>query len=288
MKKRVVGVGAALLLALVGTVLLIAYVQSAEDRALEGEEVVEVLVVGDMIPQGARASDIGGNLVLERVPSKVAVDGALTDLEGIEELVAAQDLYPGEQLSRRRFIERIEVNAFARTEPAPEGLLEITLSMSPERFVGGSVVPGDLVAIVASFGEFDIGGVTLPENFDASLTKEELDELEKIYFIDNKLLSGDKVGSTTHILEHKVFVTHVQVEEQPRTAVDEDGNPTTTSLAPTGNLLVTIAVDAPAVERIVFTKEFGTIWMAAEPEDASEEGTTLVTRANVFAESNLR
>jgi len=148
-------------------------------------------------------------------------------------------------------------------------------------------MPGDLIAIVASFEPFDIGSVTLPENFDASLTKEELDELEKIFFIDNKLLNGAEVGNTTHILEHKVFVTHIQVEEEPRTSVDENGNATTSAaLAPTGNLLVTVAVDAPALERIVFTKEFGSIYLAAEPEDAPEDGTTLITRANVFAESN--
>lgn len=287
MKKRIVGFAVALLLALVGTTLLVAYVKGAEDRALAGEEVVEVYVVGRTIEKGTHADDIEGNLDTELVPRKVLVDGAVADLEDIDGLVAAVDLLPGEQLTHQRFVEPSAVRTYARAERAPAGMLEVTLSLEPERVVGGSIVPGDTVAIVASFEPFDISGVTLPENFDVSLTKEELDELEKIYFIDGKLLSGDEVGNTTHILEHKVFVTHMQEEEKPRETVDEDGEVVLgTSLAPTGNLLVTVAVDAPTVERIVFTQEFGTIWLAAEPTDASEEDTKLVTRSNIFDEGD--
>ena len=283
MKKRIIGFMVALLLALVGTTLLVAYVKGAEDRALAGEEVVEVYVVSGTLEKGTFAEDISERLETELIPRKVLVDGAVADLEDIDGLVAAVDLLPGEQLTHQRFVEPAAVRTYARTERAPDGMLEVTLSLEPERVVGGSIVPGDTIAVVASFEPFNISGVTLPENFDVSLTKEELDELEKIYFIDGKLLSGDEVGNTTHILEHKVLVTHLQEEEKPASSIDEDGEVVLgTALAPTGNLLVTLAVDAPAVERIVFTQEFGTIWLAAEPADASEEGTTLVTRANVF------
>lgn len=289
MKKRIIGFVVALILAFVGTTLLVAYVKGAEDRALAGEEVVEVFVVGRTIEKGTHADDIEGRLDIELIPRKVLVDGAVAELDDIDGLVAAVDLLPGEQLTRQRFVEPSTIRTYARAERAPDGMLEVTLSLEPERVVGGSIVPGDTVAIVASFEPFDISGVTLPENFDVSLTKEELDELEKIYFIDGKLLSGDSVGNTTHILEHKVLVTNLQEEEKPRETVDDDGEVVLgTSLAPTGNLLVTVAVDAPAVERIVFTQEFGAIWLAAEPGDASEDGTRLVTRANVFAEDGLQ
>ena len=139
-----------------------------------------------------------------------------------------------------------------------------------------------------SFEPFEISSVVLPENFNASLTKQELEELEKIFFIDDRLLAGEEVGNTTHILTHKVVVTHMQEEEAPGGAslggsTDDDGNPVTSpDLAPTGKLIVTLALDAPTVERVVFTQEYGTIWLAAEPSNASEDDTKLVTRANVF------
>lgn len=51
MRKRIVGFVAALLLALVGTTLLVSFVAGAEDRALAGEEIVEVFVADTTIQQ---------------------------------------------------------------------------------------------------------------------------------------------------------------------------------------------------------------------------------------------
>ena len=288
MKKRFIGISAAVLLALVGTVLLVGYVRNAESRALAGEEVVDVLVVGTPISQGTSSGDLEGSVTIEQVPLKVAIEGAVDDLEDIDGLVAARDLLPGEQITRNRFIEKTAVSAYARSIEAPDGFLEMTIALSPERVVGGSITPGDTVAIVASFSATSLSGVVLPENFDTRLSKGELDELEKIYFIDNKLIAGDEIGDTTHILEHKVLVTHVQEEEKPAQSVTNEGEAvaTGTGLAPTGQLLVTLAMEAPNVERLVFTKEFGLIWLAAEPDDASEEGTKGVTRGNVFERIN--
>ena len=286
MIKRIIGFLGAGLLAIVGSGLLIAYVRSAEERVQEGESLVEVLVATGEIQRGTSSDDLARLVSTQRVPSKVLVNGAMTELADLEGLVPEVNLLPGEQISRDRFVEPTSVNVFARSQAAPPGLLEVTFSLDPERIVGGSVAPGELVAVVASFDPFNIGAVALPENFDPSLTRDQLDELEKIYLIDNKLLSGEEVGNTTHILEHKVLVTHIQIEEQPKDVFDDDGELTqTTALAPTGNLLVTVALDPSSLERVVFTLEFGSVWLAAEPHDAPEGGAGLVTRANVFDES---
>ncbi|MGI9607926.1 MAG: Flp pilus assembly protein CpaB [Acidimicrobiales bacterium] len=283
MKRRIIGFIAAMLLALVGTVLLVAYVKGAEDRALAGEQLVEVFIVENEVKQGTAGEDIEALVRTEQIPTKIQIDGAVGDLEQLEGLVAAVDLLPGEQITRDRFVERSTISAYARTERGPDGFLEVTLSLAPERVVGGSVQPGDLVAIVGSFEPFKLEGITLPENFDVSLTKEELDELEKIFLVDGVLLTGEETPNATHIIEHKVFVTHVQEEEKPVETVDEEGQIVLgTGLAPTGNILVTLALEAPSVERVVFTQEFGTTWLAAEPGNASEENTKIVTRGNVY------
>lgn len=286
MKKRILGITAAILLALVGTVLLVGYVRNAESRALEGEEIVDVLVVDQDIAQGTLTDDIEGNTRLEQVPQKVAVVGGISSLDDIEGLAASRDLLPGEQLSRELFVEPTALSAYARSISAPPGFLEMTVALDPERVVGGSITPGDRVAMVASFEPFKLDGVVLPENFDTSLTKEELDELEKIFVIDDRLLAGEEVGNTTHIIEHKVLVTNVQEEEQPQQINDANNDDEASSgairLAPTGKLLVTVAVEAPSLERLVFTQEFGLLWLAAEPDDASEDGTKIVTRGNIY------
>jgi pilus assembly protein CpaB len=284
MRKRVIGFVAALVLALIGTTLLVAFVRGAEDRALAGETIVEVYVASTKIAQGTAGEDLGEMVSLEKIPTKVQVEGAVGDLEDIDGLVAEVDLLPGEQITFDRFVERSSISRYARTVLAPEGMLEMTMSLSPERVVGGSIRPGDTVAIVASFNPFDIQTAVLPQGLDISVTSDQLDQLLEAFFTNDDLV-GDETPETTHILQHKVLITHVQEEELPQETFGDDGELVSSgAIAPTGNLLVTVAVDAPTVEQIVFTKEFGLIWLAAEPADAAEEGTQLVNRGNVYDE----
>ena len=83
----------------------------------------------------------------------------------------------------------------------------------------------------------------------------------------------------THLALHKVPVTNVQVAEQTVTA---DQKKTDAPSAIKGKYLVTLAVTAPAAEQVVFTAQNGSIWLTAEPADASTDGTRLVTGANVL------
>ncbi len=285
MKKRLLGFIGALVLALVGTTLLVSFVSGAEERALAGEEIVEVFVAAETIERGTFGEDIADLLTVEKVPVKVQVANAVAELEELEGLVAEVDLLPGEQITFDRFVEPTEISRYARTVPAPDGFLEMTMSLSPERVVGGSLQPGDSVAIVGSFEPFDIPEINLPEGLELTLsTTEQLNDLLDLFFQENQF-AADQTPNTTHVLAHKVLVTHVQEEELPQDILDGDGEAVgSTAIAPTGNLLVTVAVDAPTLERIVFTKEFGLVWLAAEPTDASEDGTTIVTRADVYGE----
>lgn len=286
MKKRVVGFIAAVVLALVGTTLLVAFVKGAEDRALAGESIVEVYVANSTIERGTPGEDVASLVSLEKIPTKVQVEGAIAELDDIGGLVAEVDLLPGEQITFDRFVERSTISRYARTEQAPEGMLEMTMSLSPERVVGGSIQPGDTVAVIGSFEPFKIQTATLPDGLDISITSDQLDQLLEAFFANDEL-TGDETPNTTHILQHKVLVTHVQEEELPQETFGDDGEVVGLgAIAPTGNLLVTIAVDVPTVERIVFTKEFGLIWLAAEPSDAPEAGSILVDRGNVYDEGS--
>ena len=101
-------------------------------------------------------------------------------------------------------------------------------------------------------------------------------------------LSSDlsvETPDTTLVLMHKVLVTEVQVEEVPVQvqAGDETGTRINQPrLAPSGNLLITLALTTPEAERLVFAIEKGSLYMAQEPEDAPEGGTRIQTRASVY------
>lgn len=281
--RRVMGAVAAILLAAVGTFVLVAYVRGAEERALEGERSVSVLVVSQPIEKGTPVSEIADLVKAEMVPAKVQTAGTVADLAELEGTVAAVDLLPGDQIVASRFI---TPSAFQAVRPVevPEGMLEVTVSLNPERAFGGQVTPGDTVAVVASFDPFELDG--LEPTFLDPETAATVIEADAAAGEDRRTRSSP---NTSHIILHKILVTNVQVEQLPipDEADEEEGTPTyTPDLAPTGNLLISLAVTGPDVERLVFTAEFGYVWLAREPVNAPEGDTFIQTRGSVYLPSD--
>lgn len=255
MNRRLTGLIAAGLAALVGTLMLVGYVRSAEARALSGEELVTVLVVTSPVEAGTPAEDLESAVTAEQVPSKVRADGAVTELDALDGMVTTVDLVPGEQLVTERF------GAAALRTGVPAGMHEVTIRLAPERALGGNIKPGDKVAVLSSFEPFEIETVTRTGAVDPNGPK--------------------KSPNETHILLHKVQVTNVQVDATAGTAkADEDES--TPDPAPSGTLLITLAVDSDAVQRVVFTAEYGTIWLSAEPQDAPESDLPIIDRGSVY------
>lgn len=261
MKKKRLSLLAAILLVALGTVALVKYVSTAEDRALAGEELVDVLVLNAPVPAGTAATELQSYLRVEAVPVKVQAAGALASLSEAEGLVTAVDMVEGEQVTASRLVDATEYNALqARvgrgggSVAVPDGLLEITIPLDPIRAVGGTVRPGDLVGLIASFTDYQ-GGATGP---------------------DGQPVASSQVSG---FLLHKLLVTNVQGGPPPvATATEADP----AAPAPTGQLYVTLAADAAAAERIVFASSYGDIWLAVEPADAAESGTRVQSSDTIF------
>ncbi len=276
--RRAIGIIGAVAVAAVGTLLLVGYVRGAEDRALAGEELVEVLVVDRPISQGVPAALMSDSVRVERVPLKIAAEGSIADLGTLQDLVAATDLVPGEQLVVSRFVAAESLSANTRIE-APPDFLEVTIAVSPERALGGQLVPGDVVAVIASFDPFNLNTFELSD-----LAPGEVIDPNEIFLgttgEDGEEGSSVRSPTSTGLILHDVLVTAVQVEQLPR--VGEDVPDDAPALAPTGNLLITLAGPPEAMERIVFTVEHGFIWLAAEGSDVPDGITDIITRATVY------
>jgi pilus assembly protein CpaB len=254
MKRKIIGILAAVLLAGIGTAALIVYVESAKDRAVAAEELVDVYVVSQPIAKGSPIGQIKESVETAGVPAKVVPEDAVTDLSDLDEtLVAAVDLQPGEQLLTSRLIDPADLSRAT----VPAGLQELTVALDPARAVGGSLNPGDTVGVVLSFDPFD-----LPQ-------------------------SDDQSPNMTHLTFHKILVTSVQFADGDpaagtNTPAADGGTTETAEPAPANGLLVTLALDSSQVEQVVFAAEFGHIWLTAENANASEAGTRVVTLGEVY------
>jgi pilus assembly protein CpaB len=257
--RKLTGIVASIVLALVGTFILVAYVNSAEDRALAGERTVNVLVVADAIPKGTPAASLSGKVTRKEVPAKVQATGSVTDLKELEGKVASVDLVPGEQVVASRFASPQVANRGL----APAGSMQVTIPLAPPNALGGQVQAGDTVGVVASFE---------PKNTVGTSAGGPGVQLPPV-----------NTPETTHLFLHKVLVTDVQWSEPPEQE-EESGEAAADDVetAPTGSFLVTLALDGPNVERVIYAAEFGSVWLAAEPRDANEAGTRIQTRGSVF------
>ncbi len=326
-RKRLFGFMTSLALAIAGTAVLAAYVNSAEDRALAGEEIVEVLVIDKLIKAGATAEEVAAASRIERVPTKVRADTAVATVDGLSGQVSAVDLLPGEQILTNRFVTAAAFEEAESTLTAiPPGYHEITIALEAQRAVGGELRPGDSVGVISSFDAMPTNGSAAVRWVDANRLREALElgvdlntiaawfgteaadeategpeEEDGTGFTDQVIvddqeaflqaaelvisLNGDlpfdarQTPAVTHLLVHKVLVTRVQHEEVPEVDEDEERN---TDLAPSGRLLVTLAVPVEDIESVVFSAEFGRIWLSAEPDEAPESGTRVVNRENVY------
>lgn len=149
MTRKPVTLLAAVALALVGTLLLVTYVRSAEDRAVAGEALVSVLVLTGDVEAGTPAGELADHVTVERVPAKVKAVGAVASLAELTGTVAAVDLVDGEQLVTTRFA---TVAASGRAS-APKGLLEVTVPLEPHRALGGQLQAGEKVAVVITLDD---------------------------------------------------------------------------------------------------------------------------------------
>lgn len=263
MNRKLIGVVVALTLASVGTLLIVGYVRGIEGRAMADERVVPVLVVRQNIPKGSPSADISSSVELEQIPAKVRAESSVDKLSDLEGLVAAVDLVPGEQLTKARFLSPKALTEQQGIE-VPKGLLEMTVALEASRVVGGQILPGDTVAVLGSFSD----GVPKGENGD----------------------DAEGGGPTTHVLLHKVLVTDLRTETVNIAPPEEDAAPAEGGGGgiPGTQIYVTLALDAPSVERVVHTAEFGTLWLAAEPEDASEGGTRIQRTETIYEETESR
>lgn len=279
--RRIIAIIVALVLAGAGTFFLVRYIQGAEARALEGEVLVDVLVADQPIAPGTPAEELTALVRLEQVPTKVAVAGVVSDLAPLEGKVASIAILAGEQLSTSRFIdlESYQQTIGRAAVEVPPDKLQVTISLSPDRVIGGELRPGDLVAVFASFDPFALDTIE-----PTGLPADEIPVLIPDDGTEEDDDQGAQSPNSTKLILRRALVTNLQAEELPRTVDEEDEEAAAIApdLAPTGNLLITLALSPEDSQRLVFTAEFGMLWLALEGEEAEQSDTPVQTRITIY------
>jgi pilus assembly protein CpaB len=252
MARRSVLLIVAVLIALVGTSLIVLYVQGIDARATAGQELVEVLTASDVIDAGESVvtAQEAGKFEKTQVRRDDMVEGALSSTASISDLVAIGTIYPGEQVIAKRF------GSLGDTENLiiPDDLLAISVELTDPARVAGFVTPGSSVAIFVSAD---------PVLIQPDGEERKLAAYTRLLLTDVQVIG---VGTTS--------VTS-------RNTKTEDGGQTIEEVAKT---ILTVAVNQEQAEKVIYAARNGELSFALLSDDSKVADNPGVTARDIMPE----
>lgn len=249
MTRRILTIGAALVLAVLGAVGVLSYAHQADQRALAGLRAVSAYVATGQIPAGTSVSTAvqQGLLASQRFPaSSVPADAVTSVTSGVSGQVLTSQLASGQLLLRPMLGARV---ASASSLSIPAGMVGVSLSFTVERAVANYVTPGSEVAVFDTF--INVGGKTLPISLPGILS------------------SKTPRGIHTRLVLPKVLVVAVgegtgvaPTAQGTNVATDPSANSSSSSSSTASTIYVTLAVDRADAERLIELAQQGSPYLA--------------------------
>jgi Flp pilus assembly protein CpaB len=150
MTYRLRNIGIAIALAVVAALLTTFYVTNYKRSVQHGEQNVPVYVATHDIALGTSGSDVsqGSGLRVEQVPRRSVVPGAISQPSQIENKVAVETIYAGEQVSTQRFRSVQEQGVQAQLKG---NLRAIEVPGSGPQLLNGTLKDGDHVDFLGTW-----------------------------------------------------------------------------------------------------------------------------------------
>ena len=151
MKRRMLTVTLAALLAVFGIVAVLAYVANTKTRVVKGLNPTYVLVAKAPIPSGTRAEAAMNDKLLtrEQLPtSSVPIDAVHSITADISNLVTSTAIQPGQVLLKEMLVPAREVTGAIAI---PAGKVAIAVELCLAEDVAGYVKPGSHIAVFDTF-----------------------------------------------------------------------------------------------------------------------------------------
>ncbi|MGN0063996.1 MAG: Flp pilus assembly protein CpaB [Nocardioides sp.] len=252
MARRSVLLAVALVIALLGTALIVLYVKGIDSRATEGQELVSVLVATEKIEAGQAVSKAmeDGKIEERDVRKADVVEGAVSSIGAIQDLVALGAVFPGEQIVTQRF------GTVGQQEslPIPDDMMAVSVELTDWERVAGFVSPGAEVAVFVT-------GYRDTRNPDPE--SEERGTVDTQMLLERSLVLG--VGTTSVMT---------------RTTEGEDGEEVVEQVPTT---IITLAVTQAQAERLSFAGHHKELSIALLSDDSKTKFAPGVENKDVQA-----
>ena len=152
MRRRVLIVMAALLLAGMSGVAMLLFARGVDERALNGKQPVSVLLAEKQIPAGTTIGEIREQRLAKqvRMPAEAVPDDTLQTLDTeLDSLQLTADLQADQLLMRGQFAGKQQDSA--ATVGVPDGKIGVSVEVTMAPGVAEKVAPGDRVTVFVTY-----------------------------------------------------------------------------------------------------------------------------------------
>ncbi len=240
MGRRTILLITAVLIAAVGTALILLYVQGIDSRATAAQKPVKVLTATGQIEAGESMAEAqeAGKVDLLAWPKAKVLSSAVSSAKDFEDRVAISTVFPGEQIIPEKFGKPGDQEVLT----IPKKKLAISVELTDPSRVAGFVSPGSDVAIFWS---------NQPD--------------------DESVASAEPMEQLTKLLLRKVEVIGVgQTTVLSTTKTTSEGEETTEEIPKT---ILTVAVSQEEAEKVILGANSGELAFGLLTDDSvTEEG----------------
>jgi pilus assembly protein CpaB len=268
MKLRIVLLLVAIILGVVAVIGVVAYITSIRTSVEREVEKVEVLVAAQNIPKETYVETIisAKGVVTLAIPRKYLADGVLTSLDNYKGYVVAAPINKGEQITSTKFIKPEEIGlAFM----VPSDMVAVSIPVNEVIGVSNLINVGDKVNVIATF---------TPPQQQAGAAPPETTEAEAPVLIQKEITK-----TLLWNVEVLYVGTRIVTEKTPTQQGGILGGQAEQGTKEIEITTVTLAVTPEDSEKLVFSEEMGSVWLALLPTKGIEkEETTGRTLDNIF------
>jgi pilus assembly protein CpaB len=253
---------AAFLVAAVGSAFIFLYVRGIDERALDGQQPVRVLVVKTAIAAGTPASEAErtASFELRTVARSSVAAGALSEITPVRNLVTLTQLFPGEQVLAAKF----GAAGTGTALPMPANTIAVSVQLADPARVAGFVQPGSEVAV---FVTLRAAAATGRQSGRPSGETS-----------DGPAATG---GQTTRTLLPRANV----IAAGPATLVSNTSTDAQTGQSNTEQIpkaILTLALNQADAERLVYAQANGELYFGLLSKTSKTDKSAGITERNLF------
>jgi pilus assembly protein CpaB len=263
MTHRIGLLAGALVVALLGTMAVLSYVNRVEASAIADAQPVDVLVARDRIASGTTGAVAAQRKLVElvKLPRKAVPEGALSSLDKVDEQSLVSDVFAGEVLLAAKFATQT-----ARTGDLliPKDKIAVSVELEDPQRVAGFVVPGSEVAVFATIKKVEATAKATASHVSATSATVSVQA------------EGD--DDYTSLLLPRASVIAVG----PATLRAADNGKKKKSKDEVTTAVLTLAVDQQDAQRLVHSAQTGDLWFGLLSSTSKTGPANGVSNANLF------